>query len=68
MLIEIEDMIVNLEEVSHIEFRRLTNSILLNFKDGHATTANFSSYELSKEVYDKIKDFLNRRVGIYKVW
>ena len=20
------------------------------------------------EVYDKIKDFLNRRVGIYKVW
>lgn len=68
MLIEIEDMIVNLEEVSHIEFRGLTNSILLNFKDGHAATVNFSSYELSKEVYDKIKDFLNRRVGIYKVW
>lgn len=68
MLIEIEDMIINLEEVSHIEFRRLTNSIVLNFKDGHAATVNFSSYELSKEVYDKIKDFLNRRVGIYKVW
>ena len=68
MLIEIEDMIVNLEEVSHIEFRRLTNSIVLNFKDGHAAAVNFSSYELSKEVYDKIRDFLNRRVGIYKVW
>ena len=68
MLIEIEDIIVNLEEVSHIEFRRLTNSILLNFKDGHTATVNFSSYELSKEVYGKIKDFLNRRVGIYKVW
>ena len=68
MFIEIEDMIVNLEEVSHIEFRRLTNSIVLNFKDGHAATVNFSSYELSEEVYDKIRDFLNRRVGIYKLW
>ena len=68
MLIEIEDMIINLEEVTHIEFRMLTNSIVLNFKDGHSATVNFSSYELSKEVYDKIRDFLNRRVGIYKVW
>lgn len=68
MLIEIEDMIINLEEVSHIEFRRLTNSIVLNFKDGHAATVNFSSYELSEEAYGKIKDLLNRRAGIYKIW